>query len=79
MPPYVADTPERGPSSYKEKVQHGWNWMIGYDTMEANRLGVPIVSSKDWVKDLFRNPGDRVSKGQLWWSKGMETHARREI
>ena len=44
--------------------------------MEANRLGVPIVSSKDWVKDLVANPGSKVSRvesdGKVGWSTRQE-------
>lgn len=63
--PHPAESPERGPQTFKDKAQGSWNWLIGYDSMEANRLGVPIVSSKDWVKDLVANPGSKVSRVEL--------------
>lgn len=44
-----------------EKGLETWKWIIGYNETESNRLGVPIVSSFDWVKDVASSPGSKVS------------------
>lgn len=33
-----------------------WKGAIKYNDTEANRLGVPYVSSKDWLKEVFSHP-----------------------
>lgn len=38
-----------------------WRKVIGYNDCEANRLGVPYVSSKDWLADIFSEPKSKVS------------------
>ncbi|KDN38099.1 putative sulfate permease [Tilletiaria anomala UBC 951] len=43
------------------KVSNAWKWVIGYNDTEANRLGVPIVSSADWFSDIFSNPGRKTA------------------
>lgn len=37
-----------------------WKAVIGYNDTEANRLGVPYVSSYDWLRDLVQSPGSRA-------------------
>lgn len=36
--------------------QRAWRKIIGYNDCEANRLGVPYVSSKDWLGEIFADP-----------------------
>ncbi|PWN51657.1 sulfate permease [Violaceomyces palustris] len=49
---------DQGPSN---KVTNAWKWLIGYNDTEANRIGVPIVSSKDWLADIFSHPGAKAA------------------
>lgn len=34
--------------------------MVDYNSTEANRLGVPYVSSKDWLSGVFSHPGEKA-------------------
>ncbi|UZJ52848.1 hypothetical protein CBS101457_002168 [Exobasidium rhododendri] len=43
--------------SFPEKA---WKKAVDYDATEANRLGVPFVSSADWLKDTFNHPGQKI-------------------
>jgi sodium-independent sulfate anion transporter 11 len=37
-----------------------WHKIIGYNDTEANRIGVPYVSSKDWFAGIFTDPKRRT-------------------
>lgn len=34
--------------------------IVDYDATEANRLGVPYVSSRDWLSNVFSHPGQKA-------------------
>lgn len=51
---------ETGKKSAVNVAQSAWRGLIGYNDTEANRLGVPYVSSRDWLGDIFAEPGSRV-------------------
>ncbi|PWN19800.1 putative sulfate permease [Microstroma glucosiphilum] len=43
------------------RSQNAWQWLIGYNNVEANRIGVPMVSVPDYFEGWFSNPGSKVS------------------
>lgn len=53
---------QRSQRGWQQKSQNAWKWLIGYDHTEANRLGVPTVSSRDWLAEIFSNPGGKASE-----------------
>jgi sodium-independent sulfate anion transporter 11 len=38
-----------------------WNKVIGYNSTEANRVGIPYVSSWDWLRTIFAHPGRKTA------------------
>jgi sodium-independent sulfate anion transporter 11 len=41
-------------------VTSAWKKAIGYNETEANRIGVPYVSSRDWLKGLVNEPKQKT-------------------
>lgn len=52
-----------GVKSVAQGSQNAWQWLIGYNDNEANRIGVPTVSTKDWAAGYLKSPGSNVSRG----------------
>lgn len=50
-----------GAKSVAHGSQSAWQWLIGYNDNEANRIGVPTVSTKDWAAGYLKSPGSNVS------------------
>lgn len=60
-PAHLSSGQAQGGNSFLNRGSDAWKWLIGYNDTEANRIGVPIVSSKDWLKNIFGNPTSKVS------------------
>lgn len=62
----VHDDLDSTPKPAAQKVISGgttlWKKMVGYNDTEANRIGVPYVSSRDWLSDVFSEPGRKTSE-----------------
>ncbi|PWY97288.1 putative sulfate permease [Testicularia cyperi] len=50
-------TEKKASASYSEKGKDALKWVIGYNDTEINRRGVPVVSSRDWIRNIFSDPG----------------------
>lgn len=50
-----------GVTSVAQGKQSWWKWLIGYNDTEALRIGVPIVSTSDWLFSNANNPGAKVT------------------
>ena len=49
-----------GKPSLRERGSNAFKWAIGYNDNEINRLGVPVVSSRDWLANIFNHPGNKA-------------------
>ncbi|SNX85398.1 probable Sulfate permease [Melanopsichium pennsylvanicum] len=48
--------------SLRQRSSNAFKWAIGYNDIEINRLGVPVVSSRDWLANIFSHPGSKASE-----------------
>lgn len=48
-------------NSVAKGFQIAWKWLIGYNDTEANRIGVPVVSTSNFLSGIFRHPGSKIS------------------
>ncbi|SPO27255.1 probable Sulfate permease [Ustilago trichophora] len=44
----------------RQRGSNAFKWAIGYSDNEINRLGVPVVSSRDWLGNIFNHPGSKA-------------------
>ena len=49
-----------GKPSLRQRGTNALKWAIGYDDTEINRLGVPVVSSRDCLANIFSHPGSKA-------------------
>ncbi|GAK65209.1 sulfate permease [Moesziomyces antarcticus] len=47
--------------SIRQRGTDAFKWAIGYNDNEINRVGVPVVSSRDWLGNIFRHPGSKAN------------------
>ncbi|CBQ72830.1 probable Sulfate permease [Sporisorium reilianum SRZ2] len=52
--------PEARPT-LRQRGTDALKWAISYNDTEINRLGVPVVSSRDWLANIFSHPGSKVA------------------
>ncbi|GAC94423.1 sulfate permease [Pseudozyma hubeiensis SY62] len=48
-------------ASLRQRGSNALKWAIGYNDTEINRLGVPVVSSRDWLGNVFGHPGSKAA------------------
>ncbi|TKY86276.1 hypothetical protein EX895_005101 [Sporisorium graminicola] len=48
--------------SLRQRGANAFKWAISYDDTEINRLGVPVVSSRDWFRNIFNHPGSKATE-----------------
>ncbi|CAO1623434.1 unnamed protein product [Parajaminaea phylloscopi] len=60
-PNHLEEPRPHGATSVARGSQNAWQWLIGYNDTEANRVGVPMVSSKDFFHSTFDSPGSRLA------------------
>ncbi len=47
--------------SLAARGSNAFKWCIGYNNNEMNRVGVPVVSSRDWLANIFNHPGSKAT------------------
>ncbi|SOV03745.1 probable Sulfate permease [Ustilago sp. UG-2017a] len=45
----------------RQRGSNAVKWALGYNNTEANRLGIPMVSSRDWLRGIFGHPGSKTA------------------
>ncbi|EST04846.1 STAS domain protein [Kalmanozyma brasiliensis GHG001] len=57
----ASQTNQEAKPSLAARGSNALKWAIGYNNNEMNRLGVPVVSSRDWLANIFGHPGSSAA------------------
>lgn len=54
--------PSADKPTLRQRGSNAFKYMIGYNDNEVRRLGVPVVSSRDWLANIFGHPGSKAAE-----------------